>query len=163
MDEYEAMGHSPEEIATSIIEDLRRRHPRMVMYHETGESADADTIAEMSRGERIMVWASEEQSIDDDGSHTIASIVCTEDMDQWIEEHIDGPEVWSRWVGSQTPAEFLERTPDLSVEDAVDQYVDQLCTDKDMWGGRDWMVNYSEVRDALCKALEFEIYREAGL
>lgn len=57
--------------------EIKRRYPDMVGVHEVGQvdwSEDDASIAQEDDGYRILVWENEESSIDDDGSHAIASV-----------------------------------------------------------------------------------------
>ena len=142
---------SPTQLARRIVSDLRERFPELVMY-QYGGWVDEAYIEEMNKGEVVLAWESEEESEDDDGSHTCASICCVRDLDDWIEEHIGSPShAWDRWVGNQTPQEFMDCAPGRSVVGAVAEYVDDIMRDAG------WLAEYLDVRDALIKALVDEI------
>jgi len=143
-------GSSPRELAHRILSDLRKRYPELVIY-QSGLPAGETEVERLCHGETLLVWESEEASEDDDGSHTCASIRCVRDLDDWIQEHIGSPShAWDRWVGGQTPQEFMDCAPDQSIEEAVAEYVDDRM-------GYEWIIDHPEVREALVRALVAEI------
>ena len=148
---------SPTRLAQRIVSDLRERFPELVMYRDGFEVNEFD-IEMMTKGETILAWKNEEASENDDGSHTCASICCVRDLDDWIEEHIGSPShAWDRWVGNQTPQEFMDCSPDQSIDEAVAEYVDELLNDKLSLAYYGWLADYPDVREALIKALVNEI------
>lgn len=147
-------GSNPALLAQRIMDDLRIRFPELVIYR-SGIQVDESAIEEMYHGEMLLVWESED-AFDDLSRRPCASIRCTRDLLDWIREEIGSPgHAWDRWVGNQTPQEFMDSAPGRSVVGAVTEYVDDIMRDER------WVAEYLEVREALIKALVDEI-RETG-
>jgi len=154
-------GSSPYYLARRIMDDLRMWYPELVIY-QSGILVDESAIEKMCRGERLLVWESEE-AFDDMISHPCATIRCTRDLLDWIREEIGSPgHAWDRWVGSQTPEEFMGRAIGKSIVGAVIEYVDDIMMDERYLGHHQWVAEYLEVRDALIKALVDEIDERCG-
>jgi len=76
---YSDGGRRKYENGTDALEAIRRRSPDMVAYDASGWEVGYRTIDKALSEGRVLVWETVEDSVGDDGSHTIAEIRYEED------------------------------------------------------------------------------------